>query len=277
MTKIKKVIGIHTVACEMAKLAGSTGVVIPEEQLLKITIEAEGKLPDDIAESLEDADVSEAIVKAVTEAAEEIRDRNEDEDEVSEYTTETKTGGSTMSGKNKTYFKPDYVDALMAVKDKTATLTGGDKVAANHELMNAVLQDLPGAVTAGLVKLSALQDFVVKYANLVEQVAEDVGVVTGKDYPKADTELQDEAVKDAAPEGELEDHIQVDGDGTGRTVMKGDHTGKESSITTDANKGSGAVSPNKKTTVGDVIAASKTGSASLSKVLTEIKKKTAKK
>lgn len=268
-----KLAAIHSYTCNLAKLASQESS-IPEEHLIKVTIEAEGELSDDIMGSLEDPDTAEEIINAIVSSADKLKDKEkvikvEEDDESTD--TVNKLGGLTMSNKR---IAPDYCDL---VNDKCAKLAYAhdDPTVEIQTKLAYIKEDPYGMIAAIMDKLSnynALLNSHVKLAESYEAMREDVAELTGKDYPKADLLVQDEHVK--YEETDTDEYMNEEGEDKGTSVMKGDLTGKKSHPLNKAKKAdpSVGVTPNKKTQVGDVIAGSQKTGAKLASVLRDLQK-----
>ena len=270
MNKLDKLNYVRNIAHTMAHRAAyeGKGVANPEyvDQIAAATSDI---IPDEVFMSLTGDKLASTVSDHIQSVAKEIVDKNSGLDKVEDKQANAH-GGANM----------DYFDTIMIAgeqtADKTAALGGSEAdmaVRAADTRMGIIRRDPIAAIDAAYVKTAALQDVVVKLASVVEQLtnenADDISATQGN----AKAENQGGEGITEITEDEIKSLANVTGEGTGRTNMKGDPTGKESDITDpkNAENGNGGIEQNPKPTTGDLIASAKQRSASVGETLKKIK------
>ena len=164
----------------------------------------------------------------------------------------------------------DYVDDINMAADKLAAANMNPIVgaAARYQM---IAQDVPGAVAALFEKTAAMQDVVVKLANVVSQLTENAASLIAANQGNADATIQGGEGNDESTNEELKKKQTVASGSLDNSIMEdaekgkgGDNTSKEYA---DAGVG---VSKNTKETTGDIIAAAKLRSNRVRSILRDI-------
>lgn len=162
----------------------------------------------------------------------------------------------------------DYVDDINMAADKLAAANMNPIVgaAARYQM---IAQDVPGAVAALFEKTAAMQDVVVKLANVVSQLTENAASLIAANQGNADATIQGGEGTDESTNEDLKKKQTVASGALDNSIMQdakkeGDITSKEYA---DAGVG---VSKNTKETTGDIIAAAKLRSNRVRSILRDI-------
>lgn len=171
----------------------------------------------------------------------------------------------------------DYVDKINMNADKVAASTGNPYAGAVARY-NQIAADLPGAVAAVFEKVATMQDVLVKFANVLDKIAENavegqadraVAELISANQGNADTQVQTVGGVYESTQDSVEDSSAKSGDLDNGYMQDAKNEGDITSAQYNQ-KGVG-LSPNKKETTGDIIAAAKLKNEKVQAVLRRLK------
>ncbi len=165
-------------------------------------------------------------------------------------------------------YEMDYVDKINYNADKIAA-ANLDPMAGAMARYQMISDDLPGAVAALFEKTAAIQDVLVKLADAFQAQVENATQLIAANQGNADATVQGGEGTNESTNEDLKKKQTVESGALDNSLMtdaknEGDIKSKQYA---DAGVG---VSPNKKETTGDIIAAAKQRSGRVQSILREI-------
>lgn len=165
-------------------------------------------------------------------------------------------------------YEMDYVDKINYSADKVAA-ANLNPMAGAMARYNMISEDVPGAVAALFEKTAAMQEVLVKLANVVETLTENAADLIAANQGNADATVQGGEGTDESTNEGLKKKQTVESGALDNGIMQDAKNGGDITSKQYADAGVG-VSKNKKETTGDIIAAAKQRSGRVQSILRDI-------